>query len=152
MLIVDMKKSIPLDTSKLNWNPDHMTAQEVNSSHILTVPLLDERVKEELKQLVYNIASSTPWLWPDYGRTTLSLIIDVTRNYPRFSLRVGVHPAPPNEKVLREWKEYEEQRKEAIKQYEQNGGNEVFDTFPVMLAEKEEIAVKRSLFRELDLY
>lgn len=153
MLILDIKKSVPLDPCCLDWNPDHITTQEMESGPILTVPLLDETLREEAKRFACNIAASQPWTWPDHEKTTVALFVDATRPYPRFALRVGVQPAPiTDEEAPAEWAVFEEQRQEAIRRHEQGGGCEIADTFPVMLTGKEEETVRHMLFTHMGIY
>lgn len=153
MFIVDTKKSVPLDSSRLDWNPDHMTAEETDFGQILAVPLHDQTIREEVKPFAYDIAARYPWTWPDYDTMTLSLVVDMTRPHPRFSLRVGVQPAQTAEsEAPEEWKTFERERLESIQRHRENGGGEVCDTFPVMLTEGEERGVRCSLFDKLGLY
>ena len=74
-------------------------------------------------------------------------------SHPRFSLRVGIHPAKNiDDEISKEWAEFEAQRREAVQQYEQSGGGEVYDFYPIMLTESEEHEVRRLLFDKLDIY
>ena len=60
MLIVDIKKSVALNVSRLDWNPRHVTIKEAEDECTIAIPLYDMAVTKAAGQFAYDIASRQP--------------------------------------------------------------------------------------------
>ena len=151
MIIVDTRSAIPLDISRLDWT--HAKTEDTPVGSATVLPLYSEDILKQAQSFAFDIAYSYPWTWPDCETISTALACDVTRSHPRFSLRIGVRPAKDtDDEIPEEWAEFEARRRAAIRQYEQSGGGEVYDFYPVMLTESEEYQVRSLLFNKLDIY
>ena len=113
MLIVDIRKSVPLDVSWLDWDPNHIGVKE--DGHTITIPLYDITVMKEVGRFAYDIASRQPWVWPDWNDIAMSIVCDVMRSFPRFSLRISVRPTKDtDDEITKEWAEFEDQRRDCL--------------------------------------
>lgn len=147
MLIVDTRKNIPLDVSRLNWNPDNIRKADEEA---VVIPLNDTALAETATAFAYEIGAQYAWQWPDLSTMSTALMVDCSRSYMRFSLVVGVKPnTKKDDDCTDEWARFEEERQKAI---EENAGKMVYDNFPVMLSVNEENCLRKNLFEVLSTY
>ena len=147
MLIIDNRKNIPFDSSRLDWNRDNIkqVAEEV-----IAIPVHDPVLKECADAFAYEIASQYAWAWPDMKKTTVALQVDCSRSYMRYALMVGTKPDERmDDKTEEVWQEFEEERRRAIAE---QAGAAVYDTFPVMLSICEENDLRTALYQNLKIY
>lgn len=146
MLIVDTRKSVPLDTSRLDWGKESMRWLDKN---VLSIPLHDPALDETVKYFAYEIASVKPWLFPDTDTSTVEFQVDFWYSAPRYYLRVGTKPNKHfDDSGNTEYAEFNAQRKQAIAE---NAGEPAYDSFQVMLTLTEEDNIRRALY-ELGVY
>lgn len=147
MLIIDNKKSIPLDVTRLDWNTDHVLQMNEN---VFAIPLHDPALKEIAEFFAYEVAAQYAWVWPDTERITVALQIDISRSYIRYGLLIGTKPnEQKDDECGEDWAEFEAERRKAI---EENSGEAVYDVFPVMLSLTEDNAVRSGLYHKLGVY
>lgn len=148
MFVVDVRKTVPLHADRLDWD-----AARILSEEEVLVPSRDKALLEWVRPFAYDIAQRHPWAWPDDSRTTVSLVLVLRDPHVRAFLRVGVQPAQSaDEEVPVEWAAFEQNRLEAVKAHEQNGGGEAVDLFPVVLSKPEEDAVGESMLDKMNVY
>lgn len=146
MLIIDNRKTIPLDTSRLDWGAECI--KNLDDENI-AIPLHDPALNDTVEFFAFEIAARQPWAWPDVTKTSVALQVDTSRSYFRFSLLVGAVPNETfDENCPPEWVEFEAKRKQAV---QENAGQAAYDSFPVMLTPTEESNVRSALY-ELGVY
>lgn len=146
MLIIDTRKSVPLDVSRLDWSEEKTKWLDKNT---LSIPLHDPAFDETVKLFAYEIASLQPWLFPDLNTSTVEFKIDFWYSFPRYYLRIGTKPNESfHDDGNAECAEFNARRKQAIKE---NAGNPAYDDFQVMLTPAEEDNIRCTLHK-LDVY
>lgn len=147
MLIVDTRKNVPLDISRLDWNPDNIRKADEET---VIIPLYDTAMTETAVSFAYEIGAQYAWQWPDLKTVTTGLMVDCSRSYLRFSLVVGTKPNTQVDEVCEDaWSGTEKERQKAIKV---NAGKMAYDNFPVMLSVEEEHGLRKKLFEVLNIY
>lgn len=147
MLIVDIKKNIPLDISKLDWNKDNIRKVR---EEVATIPMNAPAFKEVAEFFAYEIAAQHAWTWPDLTKITTELMVDCTFSYIRYALVVGTKPSEQRDtEDSKAWAEFEAERRQAIAE---NAGKTVYCIFPVMLNTSEEIEMRNKLYQVLGIY
>lgn len=147
MLIIDNRTEIPLDVSRLDWNPDRVLRQEGDKKII--IPLNDPALDATAKEFACIVSAQHQWAWPDLNRTSVALAVDMSKVCIRFALRVDVKPKIEDSKVGGAWAEFEKQRQEAA---EADADKTFGDSFPVMLTVQEELAVCDELCMRFNIY
>lgn len=147
MLIIDNRKEIPLDVSRLDWNPDRLL-YPIGEEKII-IPLNDPALNETAEEFARRIAAQYPWAWPDLERTAVAFEVDMSGIYTRFALWIKTKPSTEGGEDTDEWTEFDKQRRQAA---EADADKTFGDVFPVMLTIEEEQAVQRELCDRFDLY
>lgn len=152
MFITDIRKSVPLDMSVLDFDPAHITHD--TESHTIIIPLSSHDILDAATPFAYDTSSRCDWHWPDVSQTTVALDVDYSRSFLRFSLRIGVQPQESeiDTDSSSEWAEFECKRHEAIQRHIDSGGKEVTDTYPILLSEQEWNAVTIMLYTHFAIF